>query len=207
MLRWKARATHGGPLSDLEGPPPFRLLRPFLALAFALIAIRAALPFIVKDYVNDRLHALDAYDGSVADIDLGLWRGAYRIDGIEIVKKGGKQPTPFFDSERVDFSVEWHSLLNGSLVAEADFHQPQLNLVQARSEKQEQLGAEENWHAVLEELFPFKFNTVEVHDGTVTFRTPGIKTNDALTAHKVNGIVTNITNVVRPRRTASRSTG
>ena len=65
------------------------LLWPVLALAVALIAIRAALPLIVKDYVNDRLHAMGAYDGSVADIDMGLWRGAYRIDGLEVVKKGG----------------------------------------------------------------------------------------------------------------------
>ena len=137
----------------------------------ALIAFRAALPFIVKDYVNERLHAMNAYDGSVADVDMRLWRGAYRIDGLEIVKKGGRHPTPFLDSKRVDFSVEWHSLLQGSVVAEAHFYEPQLNLVQARSEKQEQLGNEENWHAKLEELFPFKFNTVEVHGGAITFRT------------------------------------
>lgn len=173
---------------------------PVLALAVALIAVRAALPLIVKDYVNDRLHAMDAYDGSVADIDMGLWRGAYRIDGLEVVKKGTKQRTPFFDSTRVDFSVEWHSLLHGSLVAEAHFFEPKLNLVEAPSDKQEQLGKEENWHAKLEELFPFEFNTVEVHDGTITFRTPGIETKDALTARKVNGIITNITNVVETEK-------
>jgi hypothetical protein len=173
---------------------------PVVALAVALIAGRAALPYVVKDYVNGRLHALDAYDGSVVDIDIGLWRGAYRIDGLEIVKKGAKQPTPFFDSKRVDFSVEWHSLLNGSLVAEAHFFEPQLNLVEAPSDQQKQLGTEEEWHARLEELFPFKFNTVEMHDGTITFRTPGITTQDALTARRVNGIITNITNVVETEK-------
>lgn len=176
------------------------LFWPFVALAISLIAVRAVLPFIVKDYVNNRLHAMDAYDGSVVDIDIGLWRGAYRIDGIEIVKKRAKRPTPFFDSKRVDFSVEWHSLLNGSLVAEAHFFEPKLNLVQAKSDEQEQLGKEEHWHAKLEELFPFKFNTVEVHEGTITFRTPGITTKDALTARKVNGIITNITNVVETEK-------
>ena len=168
-----------------------------LALAIALIAIRAALPFIVKDYVNGRLHALDAYDGSVADIDIGLWRGAYRIDGIELVKRGAKQLLPFFGADRVDLSVEWRSLLHGSLVAEAHFYQPRLNLVEAPSDNQSQLGKEENWHQRLEELFPFQFNTVEVHDGTITFRTPGIAVGDALTAQHVNGIITNITNVER----------
>ncbi len=49
-------------------------------IAAALCALRLALPYIVKDYVNGRLHRLDSYDGRVADIDIGLWRGAYRID-------------------------------------------------------------------------------------------------------------------------------
>ena len=173
-----------------------------LAIAFALIAIRVALPFIVKDYVNGRLHALEAYDGSVADIDISLWRGAYRIDGIEIVKRGAKQPTPFFDSQRVDFSVEWHSLLHGSLVSEAHFYQPKLNLVEGPTTKQSQLGTEEDWHDRLEELFPFHFNTIEIHDGTATFRTPGIAVGDALTARHVNGIITNITNVVETEKDA-----
>jgi hypothetical protein len=138
----------------------------------------------------------------VADVDIGLWRGAYRIDGVEIEKRGAKQPTPFFDGRRVDFSVEWRSLLHGSLVAEAHFYEPKLNLVEGPTEKQSQLGSEENWHDRLEELFPFRFNTVEVHDGTITFRAPGIATEDALTARRVNGIITNITNVVDTEKDA-----
>jgi len=173
-----------------------------IAIAFAVIAIRVALPFIVKDYVNGRLHALDAYDGSVADVDIALLRGAYRIDGIEVVKRGARQPTPFFDSNRVDFSIEWRSLFHGSLVAEAHFYQPKLNLVEGPSPKQSQLGTEEDWHDRLEELFPFHFNTIEIHDGTATFRTPGIAVGDALTARHVNGIITNITNVVETEKDA-----
>ena len=101
--------------------------------------------------MNGRLAALDSYYGSVADIDIGLWRGAYRIDGIEIVKTGAKQPKPFFDSRRVDFSVEWHSLMRGSLVAEGHFFEPKLNLVEGPTEKQSQLGTEEHWqfHALM----------------------------------------------------------
>jgi hypothetical protein len=171
-------------------------LWPFIALAVALIAIRAVLPHIVKDYVNKRLHAMGAYEGRVADVDLGLWRGAYRIDGIEIVKKGAGHPTPFFDGKRVDFSVEWHSLLHGKLVSEAHFYEPRLNLVESKDEQESQTGKEQDWHAKLEELFPFQFNTVAVHEGTITFRTPLIPLQDAIKAEHTNGEITNITNVV-----------
>jgi hypothetical protein len=167
-----------------------------LAVVVALLAARAALPYIVRDYVNGRLAALDQYAGSVGDVDIGLWRGAYSVDHIEIVKTGAGRRTPFFKGDRVDFSVEWHSLLHGSLVSEAQFYRPQLNLVQARDEQKSQLGTEEHWHARLEELFPFHFNTVEIHDGVVTFRVPGIAQQDALKATDVNGVVTNLTNVV-----------
>jgi hypothetical protein len=172
----------------------------FVAIAVGLAAIRLMLPHIVRDYVNGRLHAMDAYDGHVSDVDIGLWRGAYRVDGIKIEKRGAKQPTPFFAGDRIDFSVEWHSLLHGSLVSEAQFYKPVLNLVEDTNRKQAQLGGEEDWHAKLQEMFPFKFNTIEVHDGTVTFRTPGIRTADALKASKVNGIITNITNVVESEK-------
>jgi uncharacterized protein YhdP len=172
-----------------------RIFYPILALALLLVAIRLALPYAVKSYVNRRLHALDGYDGSVDEVGLGLWRGAYKIHGIRIVKTGEKQPTPFFDSKRVDFSVEWHSLFHGKLVSEAHFYQPKLNLVESKDENQAQLGTEENWHDRLEELFPFTFNTIAIHDGTITFRTPGIATQNALTVKEANGAITNITNV------------
>jgi uncharacterized protein YhdP len=164
-------------------------------LVIALVALRLALPSIVRDYVNDKLQALEAYDGSVNDIDLHLWRGAYRIVGLNIVKTGAEQPVPFFTCEAIDLSVEWKSLMRGSLVAEGVFVQPDLNMVQAKSEKQSQLGKEENWTAHVEDLFPFRFNSVRVRDGRVTFTAPGISTKDALTAEHVQAELVNLTNV------------
>ncbi|HTU66378.1 MAG TPA: DUF748 domain-containing protein [Steroidobacteraceae bacterium] len=161
-----------------------------------LVAARLALPYVVKDYVNEKLAALDSYDGHVGDIDIHLWRGAYSVDGMEIVKTGAKRPVPFFKAARIDFSVEWHSLFRGSIVSEATFFAPELNLVQGDSKKDTQLGSEENWNRRLEELFPFKFNTVSVVNGTVRFLAPGISTGDAITARHVNGAVTNLTNVL-----------
>ena len=70
------------------------------------------------------------------------------------------------------------------------------NLVHAKSEQGSQLGGEENWNARLEELFPFRFNTVQVVDGTVRFLAPGISAQDAITARHVSGAVSNLTNVL-----------
>jgi uncharacterized protein YhdP len=166
----------------------------FIAL---LVGARLALPAVVERVVNRQLNALNAYRGHVGDIDIHLWRGAYSINDIEIVKKGASRPVPFFKAARVNFSVEWPSLWKGRLVSQASFESPELNLVQGNSEQESQLGKEEKWNQRLEELFPFRFNTVQVVNGTVRFLAPGISTPDAITARHVQGRVTNLTNVVR----------
>jgi len=167
-----------------------------LAAVALIVAVRAALPYVVEDFVNKKLAALDAYDGHVGDIDIHLWRGAYSIDDIEIVKTGASRPVPFFRCDRLDLSVEWRSLFRGSIVSEATFLAPEVNLVQGKGAADTQLGKEENWNARLEELFPFRFNTIQVWDGTVRFLAPGISTRDAITARHVNGDISNLTNVL-----------
>ena len=152
-----------------------------------LVGARLALEPILLDYANDKLKELKAYDGHIDDLDLALLRGGYDIKGIEIVKTGAGQPVPFFKGDRIEATIEWHSLLRGSLVAEGDLYHPQVNLVEAESEQRSQLGKEVNWVEQFKKLFPFRFNTVRVHDGTVTFRAPGIQTKDALTARHIDG--------------------
>ena len=171
-------------------------------VALLLVAARVALPFVVEDFANRKLAGLRAYDGHVGDIDIHLWRGAYSIDDIVIVKTGAARPVPFFRARRLDLSVEWRSLLHGSIVSEAKFASPELNLVQASDENQSQLGQDEDWHARLEELFPFRFNTIEVYNGTVRFLAPGIATRDAITARRVHGTVSNLTNVAKSGKEA-----
>lgn len=165
-----------------------------IALVAVLVGARLALPYFVLDHVNDRLVALKGYDGHVDDIDIALWRGAYRIDAITIVREQGGD-TPFFTADHIDLSIEWRSPFKGSIVGTALFEQPVLNLVQAENAERTQLGKGVNWFARLEEFFPFRFNTVEARNGSVTFRAPGIATQDALTAQNVNAEVRNLTNV------------
>jgi hypothetical protein len=164
-------------------------------VVLVLIGIRLALEPILLDYANRKLDALNAYEGHIGDLDLALLRGGYAIQDIEIVKTGSGQPVPFFKAERVEATIEWRSLVHGQLVAEANLYRPQANLVQAETEQQSQLGKEVNWVEQFKQLFPFKFNTVRVIDGTVTFRAPGIQTKDALTARHIDGWLANLTNV------------
>ncbi len=203
MTQCKAEACWGhaaGAANILDMTRRRKWVIGFAVVFLLLVAARIALPYFVENYANRQLASLRSYDGRVGDVDIHLWRGAYSIDDIVIVKTGAARPVPFFKTRRLDLSIEWRSLLRGSLVAEASFESPELNLVQGKGAADSQLGKEENWNARLEELFPFRFNTVAVADGTVRFLAPGISTRDAITARNVRGAVSNLTNVVETGR-------
>ncbi len=80
------------------------------ALLLLLLALHLALPYLVRDYLNGKLADMGDYRGHIADVDLALWRGAYRIDGLSIVKDNGKVPVPFLDAPSIDLSVSWQAL-------------------------------------------------------------------------------------------------
>ena len=97
-------------------------LRFYIALYFLILVviIRALLPFWVRDYVNRKLSEVPEYRGHVAAVTLHLWRGAYQIHHVEIVKTTGHVPVPFFSAPLVDLSMQWRALFDGAFVGNID---------------------------------------------------------------------------------------
>lgn len=136
-----------------------------------LIAGRIALPVVVKNFVNDTLQGLNGYSGSVDDIDISLWRGAYQIKGLNIVKTGGKVPVPFVEAAQIDLSVQWKALIfDQSIVAEIELDSPKLNFVNSKSPAKSQSKVDESWTETVRKLTPFEVNLVTIHDGQVHYR-------------------------------------
>jgi Domain of Unknown Function (DUF748) len=171
-----------------------RYLLVLLAVIVVVGAARAALPSILEHYINDKLDSLQVYEGSISGIDVALLRGAYSIEGLQLRKRNGDRQTPFLGCERIDLALQWPSLLKGAIVGKGSFQRPSLSLIKGPSE---QLGNEVDWGQQLEKLFPFRFDTLTVHDGTVSFRAPGIRAPEALVAHHVEASVSNLTNVTK----------
>ena len=98
-----------------------KALRTAGIIIVVLIIIRLILPYVVLHYVNKSLASMEGYYGHVNDVDLSLYRGAYKIKDIYInkVDKQEKQ-VPFFSAQLIDLSVEWKALLHGSLAGESD---------------------------------------------------------------------------------------
>lgn len=142
----------------------------FSLLVISLIALRTALPYLVRNYINDKLQSMPDYDGHIGDVDMHLWRGAYQIEDIEIVKTTGKIPVPFFKSPQILFSIQWPALLQGILVGEIIAERPVINFVRGPSKAQTQAGFDQHWLNLLGDLFPLEINSLKINQGIVHYR-------------------------------------
>jgi len=141
-----------------------------IALILILAAVRIALPYIVKDYVNKTLSEIPEYSGRVGDVDINLFRGAYVIEDVALVKTGGKVPVPFFSAKRIDLSVQWGAIFEGSVVGEIEMDSPKINFVAGPSEKTSQKSVDDSWTDKVKELFPLRINRFEIHNGEIHYR-------------------------------------
>jgi hypothetical protein len=164
------------------------------ALLVILVAGRLALPYVVKRYVNNTLQGLNGYSGSVADIGISLWRGAYQIKDLEIAKTGGKVPVPFLSAELIDLSVEWSALLHGSIVAKIDLFDPKVNFVNAEKPQKRQPKVDSSWKDTAQSLVPVDINRVRIEGGQIHYRDFETKPRVDVFVQKLDATVRNLTN-------------
>jgi hypothetical protein len=152
--------------------PAFRR-RPWLVaglvLLVLLVALRLALPALLRDAVNRRLARIPDYTGHVAGIDVGLWRGAYALRGVEIVKRNGDIQQPFFKAKYIDFSLAWRELLHRKIVSDILVEGAELNFVRGRSEAATQLPADRRWQQVIKDLFPIDITFLEIRESRLRY--------------------------------------
>jgi hypothetical protein len=166
----------GPPLESGKMPHVRRLRRwhtatlvTVLALAAAAVAARLMAPGYVQRAINRRLSEIPGYSGHVGDIGLHLWRGAYRIDDIEIVKSNGKVPEPFFTARRIDFSVAWRDLLRGRFVSDIHVEDGRLVFLRGPTEEASQLTADHRWQDAINDIFPIDIAHLEIKGGVIRF--------------------------------------
>jgi hypothetical protein len=165
-----------------------------LGIVVFLVLLRLALPSLVKVYVNRQLNKNSEYSGSVRSINIDLWRGAYVIHGLKMLKTGGAVPVPFFSTPRMDLSVEWKELFHGAVVGEVYVDRPELNFVAGPSEEESQTGKDKDWRQTVESLFPFRINRFEITKGEIHFRNFHSRPPVNIFIHELDSVATNLTN-------------
>jgi len=174
-----------------------RFLLP-LILIVLLVALRVALPYIVKNYVNGVLADIPGYYGQVEDIDLSLITGAYTIHGLYLNKIDAGSQIPFLDFEKTNISLEWSALLKGRIVSEIEMIRP--TLIYVFEDQQKEGGPDpdmDDWSEALTDLVPIDINKLEIHGGKMAFVQLSADPNIDLHLDKIELYATNLRNVVR----------
>jgi hypothetical protein len=156
--------------------------------------MRLALPFVLKDYANGQLNKSHDYGGSIGDVTVHLWRGAYRIHDINIVKRDGEVSTPFFSANYLDLSLQWSELIHGKLVSIILMDSPRVNFVSGPTKAQSQSGTENNWNETLESLVPFKINSLVITNAQAHFKNPYSSPPVDIYMTEVFAVATNLSN-------------
>lgn len=159
-----------------------------------LIALNFALEPVATYYVNKTLSEIDGYSGSIHDIDIALWRGAYRIDSLQLDKIDGEYKEPFVAIPGVDISIEWQALFHGSIKGEIVLEQPQLNFTTSES-GEVQTGSDNNWLTTIQDLVPIQINRFEIQEGTINYKDYVSSPEVSITAQNLNAIATNLSTI------------
>ncbi len=159
-----------------------------------LVVGRLIMPYAVKQYANKKLQQLPGYGGRIGDVDIHLYRGAYSIHDVDIVKKTNQVAIPFVKADRVDFSVQWRELRNHALVAEVQLDRAQLNFVKGKTKEQDQTKIDRSWVDVVQDLFPFKIDRFEIRDSVVRYADLSAKPQVDIAVTNLHILCRNITN-------------
>lgn len=166
-------------------------------VVIVLVAIRLALPSIVKNYLNRKMDRMGEYHGQVADVGIHLWRGAYSLEGLRIDKVSGKVPVPLFSAQHIDISLSWHALSHGVLRGKVELDRASLNFVDGGGKAEGQTGKGVDWRQQLEHMVPIRLDELTVRDSQISFHNFVSHPPVDLTMTDVNGTVTNLSNAER----------
>ena len=169
-------------------------------MLIVLIAIRIALPYVVLHYANKALTEMNGYYGHIRDVDLALWRGAYKIKHVYINKvelKTGKQHA-FFKSELVDLSLEWRALFHGSVKGELEFDNSFLYFTREKVEPGQVIKDSSDFRVLLRKLMPIQVNRFEVNNGKVHYLDSSMSPVVDVKMDKMHILASNLKNVYKP---------
>lgn len=148
---------------------PRRVVITVVAIGAVLLAGRMALPEVVKYLVNDRLRQIPGYTGYVNEIDVAIWRGAYRLRGVGILRQNGAVREPFFLAKEINFSLAWRELWHRKFVSNIRIDHGQLNFVKGSSTDESQTDLDHRWQDVIQDIFPIDITHLEITNGLLRY--------------------------------------
>lgn len=193
MFPWRSLM----PATPLPSPRRRKRIRVLLFVALVLVGARIALPYVLLHFANERLGNMNGYHGHIADIDLALYRGAYRIEQfhLEKVDSVSHAVTPFIAAHLIDLSVEWKALFDGGLVGELDIEEPRLRFTKDKAEPSAIQKDTAGLGELLQDFMPLRINRLALHDGRLEYVDEGSTPPVDLALTDVEALATNLSSV------------
>jgi hypothetical protein len=194
---WKKKRT--ATTSRKDPKRRHRIRNTIIIVVALLVVIRIVLPYFVLKYVNKKLAGLEDYYGHVDDIDLSLYRGAYIIKDLKILKteKVGKRvdSIPFFKTPAIDLSVQWKALFKGRIVGEIYVESPVLNFVAGKHKDENIKQDTADFRQLVKDLMPLTVNHFEINEGRVHFIDKNSSPKVDASIKNLDVVATNLSNV------------
>jgi hypothetical protein len=166
-----------------------------IVLVVVLIAVRLALPSLIRDKVNAQLKTIPNYTGHVDKVHLAIWRGAFGLKDFSIKHKDDLTSLTFKNFET---RLHWRSLLKKMVVADLVVESPRMRMLVEKPAKAVEESAEKakdvqkdvkaktgkSLPDLLSSLIPFRIDRFQLKDGTLRIREKGQDINTEIAKDK-----------------------
>jgi len=162
-----------------------------------LVLLRMSAPFAIQHAGIYALNNIEGIEGTIGDVDLSLFRGAYVVEDVKIRKTIGQQQEPLISIARVDISILWSALLRGHIVTEISLYQPSIYILDTPEDQSKEYKAitdEQPWIELVDKAILFSIDRISLDQGKVTLRNFNDLIDQETFISDISGDITNITN-------------
>lgn len=146
-----------------------------VSILLVLVIIRLALPYVAKNYINKELANIEGYHGSINDLSMSLYKGAFNIGELVIFEEASENPDiPIIRLPHLDFSIDWKALLNGKVASEIHLDSMEVNLTVLKEEEKDE-EPRKKFAEQLIEMNPMEINKLEITNATIAYLDPTVQ--------------------------------
>jgi len=168
-----------------------------ISILLIILLARLVAPTVITKMINNQLENTEGVSGYVEDIDVALFRGAYKIKGLTLYLQ--KQPidVPTIYIKTLDLSLAWASLFKGNVVANVNISDGEFTFVDERkvdNKLKEEVVNSKTWLTVINYATPISIDKVTFKGvkATLTLQTGENAHNSYF--DDIQGEIINITN-------------
>jgi hypothetical protein len=166
-----------------------------ISILVLLVIIRLMLPSIAKNQINKKLANIEGYHGSINDLSMSLYRGAFNIGELVIYEEASEDPeTPFIILPILDFSIDWSALLKGRIVSEIAMDSLEVNLTVLKEEEKDK-EPRVHFAEQIQEFSPIQINELKITNAKIAYLDPTVDPKVNVYFDDFNFIGENLSNV------------